>query len=78
MKAPDLPLCPEIELPEPDRQKPVSAMGEAMPFPTVPVGFETWNGEQQARWIVENWTRGAEAYSLCEGNRQGLIDWINE
>lgn len=78
VKEPELPTCPELELPDLDRQKPLAAMGGAIPWPEVPQGFELWSGEQQARWIVENWARGAEAYSLCEGKRTGLIDWINE
>jgi hypothetical protein len=53
-------------------------MVPAVPFPSVPEGFEIWSGEQQAKWITENWIRSAETYTLCETNRKALIDWINE
>jgi len=73
-----LPTCPEIDFEAPERQKPLAAMGAAINFPQVPQGFELWSGEQQARWVVENWLRSAEAYATCEGNRKALIDWIDQ
>jgi hypothetical protein len=53
-------------------------MGPVITWPQVPEGFESWSGEQKAKWIVERWAIAAEAYSLSEAKRATLIDWINQ
>jgi hypothetical protein len=78
VKKPEPPACPKIELIDLDRQKPLDAMGPSIDFPQIPEGFEEWDQKQQAEWIVKNWSLAAEAYSVCEGKRTGLVDWINE
>jgi len=53
-------------------------MGPGLTWPEVPEGFELWNGKQKAKWLTERWAIGAEAYTVCEGKRSGLIDWIDQ
>jgi hypothetical protein len=78
VKEPELPSCPTIEVDLPERQKPLEAMGTGPTWPQIPQGFEFWSGEEKAKWLTERWAIAAEAFAVCQGKKQGLIDWIGQ
>ena len=75
---PKLQECPTIDVALPDRVKPLKAMEEGKPFPSIAKNMELLTEEEQAKDVVRIIVLGAELYNTCELNRKTLIDWINE